>query len=67
MLSVHTVVILKIYFEFTGGGDLAAMKGHQGLEHVVSVVGTEFIRYKIKTLTLTHVKENIKNNKLSKL
>ncbi|RIA96878.1 peptidyl-tRNA hydrolase [Glomus cerebriforme] len=29
------------------GGDLAAMKGHKGLENIVSVIGTEFIRFRL--------------------
>ncbi|RGB28488.1 peptidyl-tRNA hydrolase [Rhizophagus diaphanus] len=29
------------------GGDLSAMKGHKGLENIVSVIGTEFIRFRL--------------------
>lgn len=46
-----SIVIHKIYFIsliLKGGGDLSAMKGHKGLENIVSVIGTEFIRYKSK-------------------
>ncbi|CAG8718636.1 2443_t:CDS:2 [Dentiscutata erythropus] len=27
-----------------GGGELAAMRGHKGLENIVSVIGTDFVR-----------------------
>ncbi|CAG8580779.1 8738_t:CDS:2 [Funneliformis mosseae] len=29
------------------GGDLAAMKGHKGLENIVSTIGKEFIRFRL--------------------
>ena len=41
-------MILKNYFVFTDGGDLAAMKGHKGLENIVSTIGKEFVRYKFQ-------------------
>ncbi|RHZ56319.1 hypothetical protein Glove_402g72 [Diversispora epigaea] len=30
-----------------GGGDLAAMKGHKGLENIVSKIGTDFVRFRL--------------------
>ncbi|CAG8780502.1 18596_t:CDS:2, partial [Acaulospora morrowiae] len=30
-----------------GGGDLAAMKGHKGLESIVSIIGTDFVRFRL--------------------
>ncbi|CAG8831290.1 2975_t:CDS:2, partial [Racocetra persica] len=45
--SKRLIVVADDLNTLPDGGKLAAMRGHKGLENIVSMIGTDFVRFRL--------------------